>query len=202
MLINQKKQKNLFSWRNEPVKSISQARGIFCGQSRKGFTLIEVLIVIVIIAIMTGVISTNLSKNKGTSEVEIAALQTVAQLRSLQNDAINGKSIETITACQFLFEIANGAKLYTSTFKDCATSAVIGTPISTYFSAKKENGSVTSNLASLYFTSPLGGVNFTLGSINPATGEGQIILTSSAGDVFYVCVTTSGNIFAQKNACF
>ena len=179
MLANQEKQKHFQIKKNESVRS--------------GFTLIELLMVIVIISIMSGVILTNLNQGNGSNELEIAALQTVAQLRSLQSDAVNGRGIGGVTACKFQIQVSNGTKTYTTTISDCAsTPAIMGSPISTYFSAKKANGTVISTGPDItfFFTSPLGTVNT----------AGQIVLTSGTEN-YYVCVNASGNIFSQKNAC-
>src|SRR5664280_1664418 len=65
----------------------------------KGFSMIELLIVIAIIAIMTGIFLTQ-KTNKSAIEVETYARTMAAQLRALQNDAINGKVIDGKIICK------------------------------------------------------------------------------------------------------
>ena len=176
-----------FNYKNQKKEL---ARQVF-SRSRRGFTMIELLIVTLIVFLMTGALVSALGKNKNSNEVELAAFQVVSQLRSLQNGALSGKSISGTVICHFQFDIAAGAKFYTSTYKDCATTPnVIATTSADYLSAKKEGGSVTAaSVASFSFAPPLGAVN-----------AGQITLTSGSS-TYYVCVETSGSILAQKTAC-
>ncbi len=162
---------------------------------RNGFSLIELLVVIAIISLMTGVVAVNMNKNKGVNEVEIAALQVVAQLRALQNDSINGKSIDGVMMCQFEFNFNIGDKKYTNTVRDCAlNNEVDSAAVEMYLSAKKDNGTVSFVESSpglqFYFTAPRGDVS----------SDGYIKLASGT-DVYYVCINKMGNIFAQKTAC-
>ncbi len=182
MLLDQKKQQKNSSKKNRKRDQLFVMRG---------FTLIEFIIVIAIILLMTSVAAVNMNKNKGANEVENAALLVVAQLRALQNDAVNGKSVGGTAVCQFKFDIVDGEKKYTTTLKDCAaTPATLGTPFVGYFSSKQDNGSVAGSATSFTFLPPLGSVN----------SAGQITLTAGA-DKYYVCVSLAGSILAQSTLC-
>lgn len=61
---------------------------------KSGFTLLEVLLAIGIMALMSGIVYLNAqNESKMRIEVEAAARQLAAHLRSLQNDALTGKHI-------------------------------------------------------------------------------------------------------------
>ena len=59
---------------------------------KKGFSMIELLVVIVIVILMSAILfAGNQNKNKTRDEVDAATRQLASELRSLQNDALNGK---------------------------------------------------------------------------------------------------------------
>ena len=68
---------------------------------KKGFTLVEILIVIAIVVIMSGVLlSQNNTQKKAQAEVEGAARIVASTLRTLQSDAVNGKQIGGVNVCR------------------------------------------------------------------------------------------------------
>jgi prepilin-type N-terminal cleavage/methylation domain-containing protein len=157
----------------------------------RGFTLVELLIVIAIVSIMTAISMLGISKNRNTSKVEIAANQVVATLRSLQNDSINGKVISNQSICRIKFDVADKAKQYNASYYDCNGSYDTLIDSGTfYLTSSGDSSNVTSSAASFFFTAPRGDIS----------SSGSIMLTSGS-DIYYVCVSLSGNIYAQKSGC-
>lgn len=169
------------------IKQKTQKKKLF----RRGFSLVEILVVIAIISIMTGVSILGLSKNRSASKVEIAANQMVAILRSLQNDSINGKVLNNQSICKIKFDAIDGARQYSVSYYDCIApyDNLVESEIF-YLTANGNNSNVTSSAASFSFVAPRGEVS----------SSGQIALTSEA-DTFNVCISLSGNIYAQKSGC-
>ena len=100
----------------------------------KGFSLMEVIITLAIIAIMTGVLFAK-NNNKAAQEVQLAAREMAAQLRLLQNDAINGKVIGGKNICKAEMSLTAGANTYETRYYDQCSSA---NPIATNpFTLKK-----------------------------------------------------------------
>lgn len=161
-----------------------------CQKSFKdGFTIIELLIVFAIIIIMTAVLLMNQNGNQAQKNVETAARQVAAQLRSLQNEALNGKQAGTVLtpACDFIFtSVANDTK-YSVSYNNCSHVLIPGSAQPIPLNSGKGNVSISP--ATISFSSPRGQVS----------GSYQLILTSS-GKSAYVCVCNSGNIFDTTNS--
>lgn len=143
-----------------------------------------------IIVIMTGVILGNGNKNKAAFDVEATARQVAAQLRIMQGEALNGKSIGGVVACKYNFNALNSA--YVVGYNNCTTDAVIasGTQIVDLASKRISFGAIP---ISFYFTSPLG---------KPSAPQ-SIAVTSTipSGGIMYICVSSEGSISEQKTVC-
>jgi len=189
MLICKKNKKKSFK------KCRSKKHFFCCTSVAKAFTLIELLFVVVIVLMMSGVLLFSVNKNKGTSEVENAANQVVAILRSAQNDAVNGRiANDGKPICRFELYAWNGWKKMEVYYYNCASNTVSSQTLP-FFSAKGEGGNVTSSADAVFtFTSPRGDVN-----------SGSVVLTNGSVS-YYVCVVAGGssggsNIYAKKTSC-
>lgn len=67
----------------------------FFSKKQKGVTLAELIVVVGIISIMTGVVFVSMQGSRTESEVRAAAREVAAAVRSVQNDAISGKKIKS-----------------------------------------------------------------------------------------------------------
>lgn len=70
----------------------------------KGFTLIEVIVVIAIIGIMSSIMLAMMAENRIRSQVEAAAIEFSARLRTLQNDSLVGKFDSSGIACGYVLD--------------------------------------------------------------------------------------------------
>lgn len=158
---------------------------------KNGFSLVELIAAIALMAIMAAVLLVNQNKNRMQAEVESSARQIAAQLRALQNEALNGKQIESTPVCDFKFDTANNDTKYTISYNDCSSPAhsAIGTPLEIELNSGKKN--VTMGVASILFSAPLGQIS---------ASTSQIVITSKndASKKASVCICNSGNIFDQK----
>ena len=158
---------------------------------KSGFSLAELLVVVAIIIIMTGVLFASMSGNKSQKDAENAARQVAAQLRQLQNEAINGKSINGQIACYFYFNSA-GSREYTTSYNDCSNDGggtLISGSKSQPIKLNSGKGNVSMSETNIYFELPHG------------KHSGTSLVTFTAGDKrAYVCICKE-NIFDTKSPC-
>jgi type II secretory pathway pseudopilin PulG len=168
--------------------------------SKGGFSIVEMLVVITIIIAMTVLMFVSYNGNKNKTEVEAAARMVAAQVRGLQNEALNGKQIEDgsgnmVLVCDYVFNIdaSSDSSVYQIRYKDCTPGAhqFISGPGATrtiHFSNK--DSIVSSSSVGFYFTSPLGQLDAT----------SRIVLQSKSDSTKQasICVCNSGNIYDQK----
>lgn len=173
-------------------------------KTKSGFSLVELLIVFAIMIIMTSILLANQNNNKAKSDVEAAARQVAAQLRQLQNDALNGKQVNNgsgtmINACDFILNIGGAqsdgvtstATTYVIYNRDCTIAGHVpikdtsNNIIKQTFNFNKNN-KVTASSASFVFSSPRGDVL-----------SGNIVLSEGSSQIT-VCVYSSGNVTELK----
>jgi type II secretory pathway pseudopilin PulG len=70
---------------------------------RRGFSLLEMVIIVAIIAIMTSVMMVITFKERDTKELETAGREIVAAIREAQNNALTGKQQGPGLPCAFRF---------------------------------------------------------------------------------------------------
>ena len=162
-------------------------------KNKKGFSLVELLIVLAIMTIMTGVVfATKNGDKKASVDVEAATRDVAAQIRSLQNEALNGKMIGTIPACSFKFAMANGDTKYSvSYFSDCSATTIIGAVKDINFNSKKTVKANSAN--SFYFSAPQGTVSASqkigLESLSDSSVKGCVV------------VSANGSVTENKGVC-
>jgi prepilin-type N-terminal cleavage/methylation domain-containing protein len=177
---------------------------------RNGFSFIELMVVIAIMVLMVGLLFVSQNDNKVQRNVNDAARQIVAQLRALQNDAINGKQIENPSgsgnysiACDFKFKADANATKYSISYttyaslknscSDSGTHAAINNSTDIDLSSGKGTVAISdgaSNGVDLFFSSPRGDLTTSTYSITLTSGSSSAI----------VCVCASGNIYEKTNA--
>jgi prepilin-type N-terminal cleavage/methylation domain-containing protein len=163
--------------------------------SKRGFSLIELLIVIAIIAIMTAVLfAGNQNENKIQNEVDAATRQLAVDLRSIQNDALNGKQdiISGNIACQANLVLVNGNPNYKINYTPISGATCTGTPF----------GERTVNLQNAKISSPNGEVSFSApsGTVTATSNTIQVVSTKDS-TTNTICVdTNSGNITEKKGS--
>ena len=156
----------------------------------KGFSMIELLIVIAIITIMTGIFLTQ-KTNKSAIEVETDARTVAAQLRALQNDALNGKVIDgkIICAAQMSFNTASNPNGYSLIYCDnCVTNSILY--VKNYTLPKSE----IQSSGNISFQVPTGQATIGLGGVDGI----EIVSTSDPTQKMTVCVNNAGNIEEKK----
>lgn len=70
---------------------------------KKGFSLMEMVIIVAIISIMTSTMMTTSFKERTTKEIEAAGREVVAAIREAQNNALTGKQQGEGLPCAFRF---------------------------------------------------------------------------------------------------
>ena len=120
----------------------------------------EVIITLAIIAIMTGVLFAK-NNNKAAQEVQLAAREIAAQLRLLQNEALNGKVIGGKNICKAEMYINALANTYQIRYYDqCSPDHQIPAagPL------KLNKSKLSSAGGSISFAVPRAGITTTLGN--------------------------------------
>lgn len=160
-----------------------------CSPTKRGFSLVELLIVLAIMVIMTAVLFVNQNDKKVTSNVETATRQVAAQIRALQNEALNGKKIGTTYVNKYKFSAVNSSSVYTVTYIDSA-GGTIGTPQDIDLESKRV--SFVWAVGNLYFSSPNGRVD---------AANSIIIKSTTANVCMQVVVSIKGSITEEKITC-
>lgn len=158
---------------------------------KKAFSLIELLVVMAIILIMTAVLFSFDTGKQAQNDVETAGRQVASQLRSLQNDMLNGKqSSAGRYACRAQMTFSNaGASFNISYYDACPTDGSgTGTLLGTSQTVNLKNATFGSD-GNIVFASPRGAIN---------KGVGQITIQSGSA-VYYICVHGAGSIEENKN---
>lgn len=157
--------------------------------SKSGFSLVELLVVIAIMAIMTAVLFSMKNNDSASKDVENAAQKIVAQLRALQNDALNGRQFGGTPAATFNFNIVS-ASTYNATYVS-SSSVVLNTLPSTTLSKV----SLSPSSGNINFQSPRGDVS----------GVNVLTVTSPKDVNLHACIyiNAGGNIssLVKAGAC-
>lgn len=164
-------------------------------KTKKAFSLIELIIVIAIVVIMTAVLFVNRNSGRASSDVKNVSRQVAAQIRALQNEALNGKSVGSQNVCWYGFKTTNGSKAYSIEYSDCTVAVPPANPNisgtqTVDLSKKRVSFSGTNADMVLSFESPRGNV---YGGVKKTIG-----ITSEDGSVTnFVCVSAAGIVTEQ-----
>lgn len=180
--------------------------------SKKGLTLIELLVVVAIILIMTSVLLVLLSGGREEKAVEVAARQVAAAIREAQNNALGGKEVATSGVSCGWGVAANPSGsdkteyrvFYNTPDSDCPNAS------KSYDASSNSVDSATYSLENkvefvsnprVYFTKPHGNVFNASGEVNVAVGGKLQFLVQSKIDSsvqYSVCVYSSGRVEEKR----
>lgn len=159
-------------------------RGGKCPRVR-GFTLIEMMIVIAIIGLVSAISISSMSGTKAKSEVAGNARALAAAIREAQNYALTGKSIDGNTPCRFQVSISSGS--YSVKQSDTGScSSYSGTAVGFL------NGVTASANQSVSFDVPRGEVR-NASETEITSGSVDFSLTKG-GETAHVCVYPLGRV--------
>ena len=157
--------------------------------AKAGFTLVELLVVLAITLMMTGIMFAMTSTSSAPKDVDAAAQQIVAQLRLLQNESLSGFKLGGASGpIVHSFEFDSLTNAYQMKYFDSSHTQLGSTSQPVYPKL------VTLTPSVITFTSPWATLTTTAASIT-------ITSTKNASVVEYVCVFAGGNILTStKNA--
>ena len=154
------------------------------------------LIVAAIMIFMTGVLFVNQNSKKASSDVEVVARQIAAQIRALQNEALNGKRFDTnsdgvadINACRFYLDAPVGLSYYVKYYSNCAVAPTEIVSAAQTVSLTKKRVSIVGSSTNLFFSPPDGRVD----------GVKTIVIRSTIANVCAsVSVSANGSVTEQR----
>lgn len=161
----------------------------------KGFTMIEVMIVVSITIVMTVVLFEAKKEDNNEREVDAAINQIISELRALQSDALNGKEVEGQTACYFRLGEGSTASSYQVTYYDCTANP---SPATEIVSVEAK----TSKVVKIDFDDPA--KKFVQFASPIAVMDGSSKITAYVGDIVsasikkYALVSGLGNIESSE----
>lgn len=148
-------------------------------KNKKGFSLIELMITVAIMAIMSTITLVSMNKGRELWAVQTAAGEVAATVREAQNYALTGKGLKNKTAsCVFRFRWVIDYPNYF--MEDCKDQSYV-----------LKNGVIFSNDGNIDFGVPL--------SILP--GLTRTITVKKGVSTYNVCVYASGVIRETADIC-
>jgi len=168
-------------------KIISAIRGFAYGKkNKKGFSLIELIIVMSIISIMTVVGVISIQSRRTTTQLETSAREVTAAIREAQNNALTGKNANSETGCV----------VYNFVYEANDPNYRVGGPLGSEDACPSadyilKNDVVFTGSGSVSFSIPFGYISTT----------SQQIQLNKGSYYYYVCIDNSGNIYEKKDGC-
>lgn len=166
---------------------------------KKGFSLLELMIVIAFIGIMTSVTIVSLNSSRTKKQVEDTAREVAAAIREAQNGALTGKKTDaTHLPCNYYFtRVSDSAyslsyQYHTGSTSNCATGPFpANQTLATYVT---QNGVSVNSFNTITFQVPFANIS----GLVPVNLMPIIV---NKGSVNYaVCVSSSGNVWEKPNS--
>ncbi|HHH12444.1 MAG TPA: type II secretion system protein GspH [Candidatus Moranbacteria bacterium] len=158
-------------------------------KERKGFTMVELLVVVAIIGIMTSAVLVSLADSRAKKNAETSAREVAAALRLAQNYAVSGRIFDrSKIPCRYSFVITSP-----SSYEIRYTHHPLGNPTCTTVPETVESfalpeGTVLTGASPIHFTIPNG-------SLSPSPTGGRYVLTvNTSGAAVNVCVDAGGTV--------
>lgn len=163
--------------------------------NKNGFTLIEIMIVMVIIGVMSAVVLSSLRSGKEQKAVEGEARRVASAIREIQNYALTGRQISGQVPCRFgvgSISIGDASMILNESHRtgaSCSAGASADTAIPGMVVSLANGVRFTADLnANFFFTVPRG-------ELNPNGNTTPISLRLGKGSTTYsVCVYPGGQI--------
>jgi len=157
-------------------------------ENRRGFSFMEVMMVVAIIGILSSVSLVSLSNSREKKDVETAAREVVAAIRETQNYALTGKQpVATDFPCFYRFSPTQNSETYTINYNyhisgtNCVTPAPIDSSLA-YGSYALKNRVTFSVVSNISFSVPFA-----------VTSGGRIVITKGSNN-YTICVNSAGKI--------
>lgn len=155
----------------------------------RGYTLIEIMIVIAIIGIVSGILFFSLSTEKPTREVEASTREFIGIVREAQNNALSGKQLIAGTdPCYYEVNWSGSSYTLRYQYKDAAGNCTQHSDAA--YTLK--GGVAFSSAASLQFKVPHAQLDF-------ASGSRAVVLTKSSA-TRVACVYFNGRIIDEAGS--
>lgn len=151
-------------------------------KKEKGFTLTELTITIALVGIVSAVTLVSFQSGKKNTDIEIAAKEVVAAIRSVQNDALSGK--KAVTGCNYIFNYSSGSYQ----IQGCNPQDSISL----------KNGVSFSSESHFSFMAPYGQIIKNDDATKLAVNENIKLTVTKGADVYTVCIYGSGEIKDKK----
>ncbi len=166
-------------------------------KNKKGFSIIELMVVIAIMTIMVAVLFLKQGDRKAYTDVEAASRIVAAQIRELQNESLSGKKIGTGYANKYYFTLTNLPAIpphttttYSISYQDSAGTD-LGSAQTFDIATKKVKFKSLNPTFEFHFTAPSG--NVSAGSV--------IEIVSNDNTVSgYICISKTGSVIEQNTS--
>lgn len=164
-------------------------------KKKKGFTLVEILVVMAMSATMIAVTIVSLSDARSKKAVEGEGRKFAAVVREMQNYALTGKQFESgrVTCGAGIFSIENEDESYIASYiYRTGTSCADAPTIANLSPVPLSNGvQFSSDVSSFYFRVPRGDV---VDSSRVAIATPRLIVLQKSTAYYSICVYPSGAV--------
>lgn len=170
--------------------------------AQKGFTFVELLIVIAIIGILSSVVLVQTGTDKIREEVRATADELAAHIVDMRQRSLTGSTGDVNKACGFgvnVYSSGSGYRyrtFYTKKSSTCSSAYMNETITPTLFrwsNSRVAVDPVGGVEVDLFFSVPFGGVS----------GGGRDIVVKDTSSTYaqHVCVSSSGSVWVDDSAC-